>query len=497
MGYLDKAKLNANSYLKSKAKDVLDNTLGNGNENPPFPLYRQFYNNILTSATYGIPVKSYWVVTFTLKSGHPLEVANTGGGISNVMHTVMSFFGLDSKNSSKVILDSKFDALEPAKWDFKDKSKEAVHSFTSNVENTIMLVQGIKIPGEHVATNRQGMRHVGGFITPITTGKRMNFANLQITFLENNSSIADFVIRPWLIHSSYASLKFAKKATIDCYKLIPTASGFKVGKKFTFYNAVPVKIDDQEFKYSPANDYGKRQTEFCFSHYSLSDGESLEEDLMDHLKGWGYKTLGNLLDRSINTVTDVTIGSADRIITNIAGEFKDEIVHRLEKVQRKIFEFGNEFEEKVISNGNDAVHHILSDTSIDNDTVEYNTASSYKQIKVGDSKIESNGVLSSPNAHVKVAVPSERIDRGEPPSKLEERDSLPSIKHTLNVNKNDIVDRFVELAKFVKVELEGDSNIENARDIIIKELSILENDIANIDNIGTKINVEDNDNIRS
>jgi hypothetical protein len=345
--------------ISSKAGSAVNKKLGgmikgymdkDGIAMPDIPTYDDFLYNILSDVNNAVTESSYWIVFFSRtptykKPGGKLSFKSM---IKNaVTDHINSSFGikLGASRSRKVRDPSN---LEVHPWVTSEKTHNAMMNFFNKVEDTIMLVQGIEIPGDGFKVTRRGADNIGGFLRPPLTGMRDDPPEMEITFLENNSSVTDLVLRPWVIESSYKSLKFANKAVITCHNLTRSPSGWRVRKTFTFYNAVPISIDAEKYDYSGATSFGKRQCKFTFTDYSIDDGNSMEDGFLESLANYAMQKTKNFISATVESGVDVLAGGANQVVTNIKGAFVDTMNDHLQDIQSRVREFGEDAESSII-----------------------------------------------------------------------------------------------------------------------------------------------------
>ena len=110
-------------------------------------------------------------------------------------------------------------SIEPVKWDRFNKdaygsliSKPYQNDASINSEFQgeylygCMFARSISIPGEKTELMSPAIPNTSGLIFPNITKNRSTFAELDISFIETNSSFVDNVIRPWNIIVSHAGL---------------------------------------------------------------------------------------------------------------------------------------------------------------------------------------------------------------------------------------------------------------------------------------------------
>lgn len=155
-------------------------------------------------------------------------------------------------------------------------------TWTTSTQETVgcIFAQSVRLPGENTTVEHVGITEGSnrGFINaPIISG-RNNFEPLEIAFLETNQSFSDGVLRPWKILVNHEGLLATTpdksiKSNIYIYQLAKQGEQQKniIRKIWTYYNAVPVMLTDEELNYE-GNDYGKRQVQFVYSRYSITSG---------------------------------------------------------------------------------------------------------------------------------------------------------------------------------------------------------------------------------
>lgn len=353
MAFLNNIANRVGTTVNSTLGQGINSILGADFPAEDIPLYDKFLYNILSDSDNAVTEESTWVVFFSNNPDAPDALA--GGstkpsltqmlkGIgSNIVDSATQPLGIGSVAGSK-----KDFGVDVAPWQMGDKTSGAYDQFFNNMENAIMLVQGINIPGDGFSVSRPSNSNVGGFLKPMITGVRNDVPEMDLTFLENNNSITDFVLRPWVIHSSYSSLKFAKRATITCYNLTRSPSGFRVRKKFTFYNAVPMSIDSEQYTYVADSSYVTRQTKFAFTHYTLDDGTSMKDSLLGAVGNYALQVTRNYATTLVETGVEVVGGAANQVYTNIKGAFVDSVNDHLVNVQSRLREYGKQAEDSII-----------------------------------------------------------------------------------------------------------------------------------------------------
>lgn len=364
---------NASNKLGSVANDKLGGLLNKitGLPSQDIPKYEDFLYKILSDANNAVTESSYWVVFFTRLENDKEKLNDKPAGpkkslgakvkgaiVGAVKGYLSSQFGIEGKTKyDNVKLTGQIDV---GKWVQGAKTAEAVDQFFNNAESCMMLVQGVEIPGDGYSVDRGGSTvNAGGFLKPAMTGMRTDIPEMNITFLENNSSVTDLVLRPWVIESSYRSLKFANKANITCYNLTRSPSGFRIRKRFTFYNACPTSIDAEQYEYSNNGGYGKRQVKFIYTHYSLDEGDDMKDGLFASIANMVGQKVKNALSNIVEGGTDVIAGGANQVVTNVVGEFSGAVSDHVDDIQSRVREYGKNAEGSLIDKASSAIKNAI------------------------------------------------------------------------------------------------------------------------------------------
>ena len=168
-------------------------------------------------------------------------------------------------------------SLEPAGWNTSASVDDTWTAATQDVIGCI-FAQGVNLPGENI-----NVQHVGidsgsgrGFInSPIITG-RAEFTSLDMGFLETNRSFVDGVLRPWSIlvaHKGLIASQHSIKANIDVYELAKNGdcNPTIIRKAWHFEDCAPINISPEEKTYNSNSDYPKRQANFVYNSYYVTD----------------------------------------------------------------------------------------------------------------------------------------------------------------------------------------------------------------------------------
>jgi len=151
-----------------------------------------------------------------------------------------------------------------------------------------VFAQGATIPRETYRASSIAVENNRGFVPGIIAGEREGFAENQLTlnFLETNTSIIDFVFRPWVImasHYGYVArpgdlpgsrdfFNIKSNLTLLCYTRSYQNISQIPRKVFTFYNIVPTLINPQTLDYteepSQAISYA---VNFTYTNYTVQN----------------------------------------------------------------------------------------------------------------------------------------------------------------------------------------------------------------------------------
>jgi hypothetical protein len=170
---------------------------------------------------------------------------------------------------------------------YDDLTKQQVQSTT---EVGCFFVDSVTLPDDRYNVVQAGNYNFGGFIKPGVAGQRDAFASKSIatSFRETNSDFVDFVIRPWVIVSSYNGYFAYQNAnervrapriqliSFGRQKHTPIApydtNTFRpIRKVYNFYNCAPFGVDGKKYSYN--EDQGTpdlRSVTWCFDNYSVN-----------------------------------------------------------------------------------------------------------------------------------------------------------------------------------------------------------------------------------
>jgi len=193
-----------------------------------------------------------------------------------------------------------------------------------------VFAQGAQIPGESYGAVDMPIENNRGFIPGIISTDRAGYSNtpLRLSFLETNTSIVDFVFRPWAIlasHYGYVArpgdqpgskdfFNMKSNITILCYTRSYQNVSQIPRKVFTYYNVVPTLVTPIQLDYSgEPNQATSYQVDFTYTNYTVQNSM--------------YFPLANI----IQTVSNAVNGSYSPVISplqnsnnypqNVAGFF--------------------------------------------------------------------------------------------------------------------------------------------------------------------------------
>ncbi len=214
-----------------------------------------------------IPLKNLWGVYFYPREGNA-SMTNIG------------------ENIKDVIAD-----YQPGAFQVET---DLIDRFSSNEEG-YLLAQGVSMPTENVQVNTTDIPGAGGFIQGYYGETRGKYGTngLSIDFLETNTDIFDFYIRPWIVATSYRGLiEDRSEPDIKCNVSIAqyTRSDAFYGDKWgtsqnprrgfvnygvrkitTFFNCAPTSMAADQMSYGELSESDiKRSVGWTFSHYDIN-----------------------------------------------------------------------------------------------------------------------------------------------------------------------------------------------------------------------------------
>lgn len=164
-------------------------------------------------------------------------------------------------------------------------------SARTNLTRSCLYAASVTVPAETTDTvSAMSIPGSGGIVSPLLLNNRVKPNNLEISFIENNASFADIIIRPWITACSRAGLvkimsenklnsnivvEFIQpgvRALNDSFEAIDKAPP-KIRKRFVFKNCVPVSVNGQVYSY---RDSGLVLRTVSFLYSSVVVGNSLD-----------------------------------------------------------------------------------------------------------------------------------------------------------------------------------------------------------------------------
>lgn len=382
----------APSILQKTLNDKLGTTFGvAADEWSNF--YETFYNSFLTTAN-SLPINSMWLVTID-----PLPTPD--------------------------ILDN-----------YLGRSENWTQSYTSSIEKSqtvqhkskgIVIAQGVKICGDSIEVSRKGIKNTG-YIQGLVGEGRTPFPVMNISFMENNVSFVDYTLRPWQIAVAHASLKnsLLREANISVTFLSRTGprSPLASRKVVVYKNCCPINIDEEEYNYSGSDMYRLRQIQFAYSTYEVwpvqaallklvTDQQGFFGDLVSNLQSelqrqFGANNIGqyidNLTSRAKNFGQNLIAGTAQNIVSNVAGGIQGRIDSAVNSLAGAAADLGT----KLTGGINEATKNAL-DSLVGADNPNKDTAM-FKQVPTNSSVSNANSdtpsFLQEKAAHVAVGKPT-------------------------------------------------------------------------------------------
>ena len=222
------------------------------------------------------------------------------------------------------------------------RSTEVAHNIITVSKKGMILAQSVQAVGETLGVDRTGTTNTGLLQGYVGTGRK-GLPLLQVSFLENNVSFVDYVIRPWIVAVSYRSLKtYALKTNLTCWWMTRTGPRRNLGirKKITYHNCCPVSLKDEEFNYTGDDLCKRRSVEFAYTHYTIDNADDDVINMMEagadgFFKGLGKQLLqdlqrhfgannptqfvNNLIDKAQQFGKDMITSTVSRAVSNVAG----------------------------------------------------------------------------------------------------------------------------------------------------------------------------------
>jgi hypothetical protein len=191
----------------------------------------------------------------------------------------LDMYGVEKSNIDTIL--NQYERRKSTNWPVKDViSIETVRDQLGFVG----LAQSVAFPNEGFEIDTMPIENSGGLIAGLAGSKRYAYGSsnkLDVSFLETNTDIIDYFIKPWIIAASHKGLiedgnsSTNIKATIEAYlyarsigrNFVPT-----LRKHITFHNCVPFVATPDEISYGEMgiNDITKTVS-FAFQRYTVNN----------------------------------------------------------------------------------------------------------------------------------------------------------------------------------------------------------------------------------
>jgi hypothetical protein len=176
--------------------------------------------------------------------------------------------------------------LGPSGWilgnDTVDKLLDWKLQLNADSSMGCVFARQVNLPGYSFEAGNSGLNY-GGYTAPATSNSRSTYQKLNITFLETNASFVDFVVKPWMILSSYYGLvargpnsdKNVKCSWCDICFLARTSPGVSpaIRKVYRFTNLVPVNIQGEQYSYM-SDDMKYTSVDFVYDQYYIQEANT-------------------------------------------------------------------------------------------------------------------------------------------------------------------------------------------------------------------------------
>ena len=151
-----------------------------------------------------------------------------------------------------------------------------------------VFAQGAQIPGETLSIKDVSVDNNRGFIPGIVSDMRAGYSGnpLGLDFLETNTSIIDFVFRPWVMLASHYGMVARKgdrpglkdfynvksNITLLCYTRSYQNVSQIPRKVFTYYNVVPTLVNPIQLDYNAEPTQATAyQVDFTYTNYTVQN----------------------------------------------------------------------------------------------------------------------------------------------------------------------------------------------------------------------------------
>jgi len=254
----------AGGALKGAASSVLQNPAGGaiellGTNVPLVPLvsYRNHFLRMLSTWSGSVPNQFMWL----------LLIDHIPPVVSTAMLQNLEPVGDGDKIGNNI-----------------DKNLRTTSSYMYQKVAGCYFAQGINLPGENASYKYMGPPKSRGFIGGLYAEPRAPLAQLDIQFLETNTSFLDFVIRPWIITASHLGLVARpgddpESGAIDPMNIKTNMTVIQLAKTyqkrssvqrkiFRFFNCVPFQMAAQN---NPTNASAPQliNTQWNYTHYTV------------------------------------------------------------------------------------------------------------------------------------------------------------------------------------------------------------------------------------
>lgn len=173
---------------------------------------------------------------------------------------------------------------DTAGWKISNKTKSILTSkrYNDNYDNSItgcIFANEVSIPSDSIKGGRIGLDY-SGFQAPFTTEYRTAYSDLEISFMETNSSFVDYIMRPWMIASSYfgsiardsTSPKSIKANDISIYFLAKRGDERSSARKaIVFYNCFPISVSGLSYSYTSSESIKNYKVKFAYDYYIIRE----------------------------------------------------------------------------------------------------------------------------------------------------------------------------------------------------------------------------------
>tara|TARA_R110002012_G_scaffold197058_1_gene365579 strand:+ start:117 stop:845 length:729 start_codon:yes stop_codon:yes gene_type:complete len=218
-----------------------------------------------------LPLKFLWALDFSNANGQP-SMGDVGNNIKSWLQEV-------EQNNWRVY---------PTLMDQQTDSRSGVG---------YLLAQQVAFPNESFGVSTLPVNRSGGFVAGYVGDRRSDYGSsnkVDISFLETNTDIIDFFIKPWIVAASYKGLIEDDDRPIKCNitaTLYSRAIDYYNNKWFSsqdstrrtveytarkqvrFKDCVPVNVEGDQISYGELSfDELIKTVSFVFSHYEISHG---------------------------------------------------------------------------------------------------------------------------------------------------------------------------------------------------------------------------------